>query len=285
MRQIFALMALASLAWHASPVKAQTTPTCQWITSVPYNITAPGYYCLKQNISTDLIGGAIEIQANDVTLDCKGRSITHTSPTNEATGIGGGGFGPIHDVTVRSCKVVNFSTGIVFSPGAERIEIINNDVLQSALDGIVIWANNSRIVGNNLLNANDRIGLGFVRNITATAFEPGVRSTGNVITNNVIAGSSGAGSIWGIRVDMAVDVTVNNNQIVDLRPNANGFAHSISIDASSSARVISNVMMSREGNVVGVVAGNSLCTRNIAIGLANDGYMWCTTSVNNSTIP
>jgi hypothetical protein len=284
MRHLFPLVVLVVAGWFAVPAQAQTLPDCVWITSVPYTITAPGHYCLKQNISTNLIN-AIDIQSSNVSLDCRGRSITHTDPNNDAFGVVGGGFGPVHDVTVRACKIVNFATGIAFSPGTERVEILSNDILQPALDGIVLWGSNSRIVGNSILNANDRMGLGHVRNITATAFEPGVRSVGNVITNNVVAGSSGAPAVWGIRVDMAVDVLVSNNQIVDLKPNAGGFAHSISIDASDSARVISNVMMSRSDNVVGVVAGNSLCTRNIAIGLSNDGYVWCTTSVNNSTVP
>lgn len=285
MRQLLAAV-LAVGFFSVSPMaSAQTAPDCHVIASVPFDISAPGNYCLKDNMSTDLIGGAININSSNVTLDCRGRSITHTVATNEATAIGGGGFGPVADVVVRSCKIINFATGIHFSPGSEHIEILNNDILQSAIDGIVLWGSHSRITGNHVVNANDRIGLGFVRNITVTAFEPGIRSTGNVISNNMVTGAHGANGMWGIRVDMTQDVTINNNHITDMKPNEGGFSYAIAADATGSSRIVSNVMMSRIGSNMGIAAGGALCTRNIAVGLVTAGYEWCNRSVNNTIVP
>lgn len=281
-------VSLATLAGFAFPASAQTTttatsPCTQWITSVPTTITSPGYYCLKQNISTNLAGGAIGIESGDVTLDCRGRSITHTDPANDAFGITGGGFGPVHDVTVRSCKVVDFGTGILFGVGSDRIEISGNDVVRAKLDGIVLWGSNSRITGNTVLGTHNTF-YDYSRNITVTAFEPGVRSTGNVISGNTVASAHGNGAIWGIRVDMSDNALINNNNVIDLQPNEGGFSAAIVTDSATS-RILNNVMMSRVGNNFGNMGSAALCSRNLAIGLTTDGFEWCTQSVNNTTQP
>lgn len=279
-------LSLAALAGFALPASAQTTPTSpctQWITTVPVTITSPGYYCLKQNISTNLTGGAIGIESSDVTLDCRGRSITHIDAANDAFAITGGGFGPVHDVTIRSCKVVDFGTGILFGPGSERVEILNNDILKPKLDGIVLWGSHSRIVGNSVVNTHNPF-LDYSRNITISAFEPGVRSTGNVVTNNVVAGAYGNDRIWGIRVDMSDDVLINNNQVIDLQPKEGGFAMAIVADGAN-ARLLNNVMMARTGNNYGNGGNAALCARNIAIGLTVHGFQWCTQATNNTSQP
>ena len=286
MRSLVVVLSLVAFSGISTPAAAQTattSPCTQWITSVPVTITTPGYYCLKQNISTNLMGGAIGIESSDVTVDCRGRSITHADPANDAFGITGGGFGPVHDVTVRSCKLVDFGTGILFGPGSDRIEIASNDVVRPKLDGIVLWGSHSRIAGNSVLSTHNTF-YDYSRNITVTALEPGVRSTGNVIASNTIAGAFGNGTIWGIRVDMSDDVLINNNQVIDLQPNEGGFAAAIVTDSASS-RILNNVMMARTGTNYGNMGSAALCSRNLAVGLTVDGFEWCTQSVNNTTQP
>lgn len=286
MRSLFSsALLLAGLSW-ATPGAAQTTatsPCTQWITEVPVTITAPGYYCLKQNINTNLVGGAIGIESSDVTVDCRGRSISHQDPANDAFGITGGGFGPVHDVKVRACKLVDFGTGIVFGPGSERVEIAGNDIVRPKLDGIVLWGSNSRITGNSVLATSNPF-YDYSRNITVTAFQPGVRSTGNVISGNTVAGAHGNGTIWGIRVDMSDDVLINNNNVLDLQPKDGGYAAAIVTDSPTS-RIMNNVMMSRVGTNYGNMGSAAICSRNLAIGLTVAGFEWCTQSVNNTTQP
>ena len=49
------------------------TIDCTAITSPPYVIATQGVYCLTGNLSTSITtGSAIEIQANNVTLDLNG---------------------------------------------------------------------------------------------------------------------------------------------------------------------------------------------------------------------
>lgn len=284
MRNIF-LAAVFAAALSSSGIASSqtaTSPCTQWITSVPVTITTPGYYCLKQNITTAQ-SGAIGIESSGVTVDCRGRSISFNDPANDSFGITGGGFGPVHDVAVRACKLVDFGTGILFGPGSDRIEIAGNDIVRPKLDGIVVWGSNSRIIGNSVLSTHNPF-YDYSRNITVTAFEPGVRSTGNVISGNTVAGAHGNGTIWGIRVDMSDEVLVNNNNIIDLQPNEGGFAAAIVTDSATS-RILNNVMMSRTGTNYGNMGSAALCSRNLAIGLTNDGFEWCTQSVNNTSQP
>lgn len=284
MRSTFSVAILAASMLFSGTVSAQTatSPCTQWITSVPVTITTPGYYCLKQNITTAQTS-AIGIESSDVTVDCRGRSISFSDPTNDSFAITGGGFGPVHDVTVKSCKLVDFGTGILFGPGSERIEVTGNDIVRPKLDGIVIWGSNSRIIGNSVLSMHNPF-YDYSRNITVVASQPGVRSTGNVISGNTIAGAHGNGTIWGIRVDMSDDVLISNNNIIDLQPNEGGFAAAIVTDSTTS-RILNNVMMSRNGTNYGNMGSAALCSRNLAIGLTHDGFEWCTQSVNNTSQP
>jgi hypothetical protein len=285
MRNLFAaVLSFAALSGFATPAAAQTTttsPCTQWITSVPYTISQPGYYCLKQNIATSE-NAAIQIASSDATLDCRGKSLTQERASNDAFAIYTGND-PVRDVTVRSCKIVNFATGIIFGLRSERIQILSNDIVKAQLDGIVLWGSDSKIAGNSVINTHNPW-YDYSRNITVTAFEPGVPSSGNSITNNVVAGAYGNGTIWGIRADMTESILINNNQIVDLQPNEGGFAAAINSDGTT-AQVIGNVMMSRTGNNYGNLSSSALCTRNIAIGLTTPGFEWCAKSVNNTILP
>ncbi|HEY5781428.1 MAG TPA: hypothetical protein VIT66_06125 [Lysobacter sp.] len=192
---------------------------------------AASYYCLKQNIATSE-NAAIEIASSNATLDCRGRSLTRERATNDAFAIYTGND-PVQDVTVRSCKIVNFATGILFGLRSERIQIIGNDILKAQLDGIVLWGSDSKIAGNSVINTHNTW-YDYSRNITVTAFEPGVPSWGNSITNNVVAGAYGNATIWGIRADMTESILINNNEIVDLQPNEGGFAAAINSDGTTA---------------------------------------------------
>lgn len=74
----------------------------------------------------------------------------------------------------------------------------------------------------------------YSRNITVSAFEPGVRSTGNVISGNSLAGAHGNGTIWGIRIDMSDDALITNNNVIDLQPKDGGYAAAIVTDSATS---------------------------------------------------
>ena len=76
------------------------------ITSLPYTITQPGFYYLKDNLSTSLNG--IIVNANEVTLDLMGFSITGPGSTS-GQGIYING---VKNVEVRNGNLKNFQVGI-----------------------------------------------------------------------------------------------------------------------------------------------------------------------------
>lgn len=280
-----ALLAFSALlAALALPAQAQTATCTQWIDTVPVDLNAPGHYCLRNSIDTGLMGGAININASGVTLDCRGRSLRHLDANNDAFGISAGGFGAVTDVKVRNCKLVDFASGIVFSPGSERVEIVNNDIVRARYDGITLWGRDSKIIGNRVIQGRAATGLDYARNITVTAFQPGVPSTGNTISNNLISGAADNSRIWGIRVDFSNGAVVHGNEIVGLQPNAGGYAIAIQIDGSD-AQVSNNIMTGGTGTQYGITGVPALCTRNIALGTVNSGFASCARSVNDIELP
>ena len=259
-------------------------PQCTgWIDSLPASINQAGYYCLTNNLSTSDLGGAINIYASDVTIDCKDYSLSHTDRANEATGIGGGGFGPVQDVTVKSCKLVDFATGISFSIGSQRIQVLDNNVLRAKYDGIVLWASNSRIERNSVINTNAPA-FPYSRNITLTALEPGVPSTGNVVSGNVVAGAHGNGTIWGIRADMSNDLIIDGNRVINLQASEGGYSAAIQTDGTN-VRVVNNIIVGNSPGSWGNTGGPALCSGNVAAGLVSDGFQWCTESTGNTVAP
>lgn len=276
---LFALLAASALS-----ARAQSASCTQWIDTLPADLNAPGHYCLRDNVDTGLAGAAFNINASGVTLDCRGRSVRHLDAGNDAFGISAGGFGPVTDVTVRNCRLIGFATGIVFAPGSERVQILNNDIVRARYDGITLWGRDSRIVGNRILEGRAATGLDYARNITVTAFQPGTPSSGNLIANNLISGGADNSRIWGIRVDLSDGAVVHGNEIVGLEPSPGGFAIAIQI-GGSGAQVSNNAMTGGDGVQFGISGSPALCTRNTAVGMTDAGFASCVRSVNDIEQP
>lgn len=266
------------------PPPPPAEPQCTgWIDSLPASINQAGYYCLTNNVSTSDPGGAININASGVTVDCKDYALSHADRANEATGIGGGGFGPVQDVTVKSCKLVDFATGIIFSTGSQRIQVLDNHVLRAKYDGIVLWASNSRIERNSVINTHAPA-FPYSRNITVTALEPGVPSTGNVISGNVVAGAYGNGTTWGIRADMSNDLIIDGNRVINLQVSEGGYSAAIQTDGTN-VRVLNNILVGNAPGSWGNTGNPAICSGNVATGLVSDGFQWCTESTGNTVVP
>ena len=107
---------------------AQETVCSGTITAVPVTLTAPGTYCLKQNLTTTITtGAAITIEADSVTVDLKGFEIRRAGdPSAIAQGILGVNR---RRVIVRNGTLRGFLTGVVLGnadngPFHHRIEDI-----------------------------------------------------------------------------------------------------------------------------------------------------------------
>ena len=86
------------------------------ITKLPYTITKPGRYQLYNSYAYNGIGYAITINANDVSLDLRGKTIAGNrtvSLTNETAAIFANGRS---NITVYNGTITNFFRGIYILP-------------------------------------------------------------------------------------------------------------------------------------------------------------------------
>ena len=79
------------------------------ITSVPYPITAPGFYYLGRNLEHSGTGNAITVYVDNVTIDLMGCSLTFTGAAGVPTGIAIMGR---KNVEIRNGTISGFSVGI-----------------------------------------------------------------------------------------------------------------------------------------------------------------------------
>jgi|GEM_PF-5633184 len=184
------------------PPEPLLTPSLTTISSCQ-NLTSADTFEVTTNIagvqSSDTV--CIRIKANDVTLDCKGFSITGTN-TGGTTGIYIDDF--INRTTIQNCTVKNYGTGI-------RINGHN-------------WTiNNVTSEFHNVHGVSASGGTGFRQFIKNSRFRhnagTGITLTDNadnttVINNNVtnITGTAGIGDtgIWIVNGDIGLNVTRNN---------------------------------------------------------------------------
>ena len=252
------LLVLAPSIWFAPEARAAEVTACTNITSLPAVITTQGMYCLKQDLSTAItIGKAIDIQANNVTLNCNGYKIG---------GLGGGTASTAYgiyvgnrlNVTIRECNIRGFYVGMMFS-------------------GV---SGGYHLVEDNRLNLNLYEGIDFHENMPATVRRNQIYDTGGSTYF-----SSGALSAYGIRTNGSVEII--DNTINGVTSSGSTAAVGISMDDGDIA--IGNRISGVAGSVqFGISArdNGSLIERNfvrVAAGPNNRGIS-CGTGTPDSTL-
>ncbi len=158
--------------------------------SSPYSISLPGYYYLDSDLNASNYNDCIDFYGSGSTLDCKGHSITGTSPSSSGISLNS-----VSGVTVENCNVSNFGFGIVLQ-GAGNDNIFMNNTANSNYEGIALWwggASNNIFIGNTASgNADSGIYLG--------------SSSNNNLTGNTALGNLGYGIFLG---------SANNNNFTD----------------------------------------------------------------------
>lgn len=155
------------------------------ITSVPYTISAPGFYYLSGNLTYSGNGNAITVSADNVTLDLMGFSLIHPGPLISGNGIFMSGR---YNVEVRNGTVSGFNVGIYednFLTGAQH-RVSNVRAITNAYN---IWLNGKNHLVNACSGSNGTVGIYVTSGVI----------TGSVASNNSIHGIEivGPGSIIG----------------------------------------------------------------------------------------
>lgn len=181
---------------------------CTDIPSVPFNVTAPGIYCLNVELSAPSPSGvAINIISDDVVVDLNGHTLD-----GSAAGVGTAAYGVLAldhtNVTVRNGTVRGFYTGVQFggrNPQNNIAEYLRVDL--STTFGLVVRGLGS-IARHNLVTRT-----GGVANSLAIGLY-GLGDGVHVVDNEVVDTVEGVGGqAMGIRVDSGTGAVVERNVV------------------------------------------------------------------------
>ncbi|MFC1685908.1 LamG-like jellyroll fold domain-containing protein [Nanoarchaeota archaeon] len=147
----------------------EDTPSTN-ITSCPRTLDlANTVYTLQNNITSS--GTCIDIDANNITVDCQGYTITGSRVADSA-GINVTSIKA--DATIKNCKIINFSSGIFFTSSNEDAVVLNNTLYDND-DGIYLGPSvTSSFVTSNTLQNNSERGIvidGYANNISRNILE------------------------------------------------------------------------------------------------------------------
>jgi hypothetical protein len=131
------IVTLAAFGGASGPAAAaESYDSCfGFIDALPATITTQGTWCLRQNLDTSATtGNMIEIQTNNVTIDCNGFRMRGSGggASTTATGIYANGR---LNITIRRCTIRGFSLGIQ-AAGGSGVIVEDNLIDQSRFVGI-----------------------------------------------------------------------------------------------------------------------------------------------------
>src|SRR5436190_948842 len=230
----FSFIAIATLAAFAGAsgpaAAAESYDSCLgFIDALPATITTQGTWCLRQNLDTSATSGnAIEIQTNNVTIDCNGFRMR---------GSGGGAVGIFAagrlNLAIRHCTIRGFVIGIEVFGGSDYL-VENNLLDQSRFIGIETAGASSVVRRNNVVNTGGSPAAGQASAISAE---------GDVI-DNVVDGVYGADSVVNFGANgiyspahagVNLGIVIQGNRIRNLTPKGTGEAIGITSNGSGVA--------------------------------------------------
>lgn len=223
-------------------------------------INAPGSYCLAANRDAP-----IEIRADDVELDCRGRSLIH--PVQEPSWSSGVHLIRGNNVTVRNCRFEGWTLSLVAEQFA-NVRILNNTFLPEG-PAITVYGSDrpdgdgAQIIGNRVIFYGSRQGAEHAIGVW--------HSPRAVLTNNLVAGFQGSTSV---RLDHSPDAQLTGNQLLDLNE---GAATAFELVDSPRGRFVHNTVMLRRGVDARGLRGalEATCIENVLINVVRAGLEGC----------
>ena len=219
---------------------AETT-NCTAITSLPAVITTQGVYCFTGHLATAITSGnAIEIQANNVTIDLNGFKLGGLGAGDGTLASGIYAY-QRKNIVIRNGIVRGFYTGIYLydiSPyTTSQGHLIENILVdQSTRTGIEVVGRGMTLRRNQVVDTGGSTAFGSAIGIR-------VIGPGNKILNNDVttaADSGGTGPVLGIQMLFADGSVIQNNRVSDLQASGTGKGYGIRIGVSSSNILIQN---------------------------------------------
>jgi hypothetical protein len=249
---VWLLAILLAWAWLAPTAQAaQSYDNCRrFIDSLPATISTQGVYCLRKDLATNLASGnAIEIQANNVTINCNDFKIGGLAAGDGSQEVGIHADGP-QNVTVRHCNIRGFSYGMDLYGDGLLVE--DNRLDNNLYTGIKVEGDRNLVRHNRIYATGDLAGAtaaygiyadsgasnggaDIIDNVVdgvitanATQVVCGIASwgaNGTRISGNRIAGlalTGGTGQAYGIRTPLSTNLAISGNRIVAQAPGTHG---------------------------------------------------------------
>lgn len=254
-QRVAGLMVLAAAACASPTMAAESYANCTGvIQSLPATINAPGTWCMKQGLSTAMTSGvAIDVQADDVTLDCNDFTLSGI-PAGEASLTRGIGGTHRTNVTVRHCRIAGFHYGIALIGNGGGHVVENNHLLSNLYRGIYVSGSANRVRDNRVIDTGGAPG-----SAVSTAIYASADITGNQIRH--VFGTATDSSAFGITV-FGLGSVVRDNIIGEVRPTGAGMATGINVTGP-------NIRVSR--NHVTAHPGSSANSASYGFGINGNG--------------
>ncbi len=280
------LLSTSLLGVTGAAQAAESYDNCTgYITSLPAAINSQGTWCLKQDLSTALTGGvAIDIQTNNVTIDCNGFVLDGSAAGLSTTMIGIHGLDHFNS-TIRHCNIRGFIDGValtgVTSTGGHVVE--DNRFNNNTYTGVYVSGDGSVVRRNRVLDTGGT---------TAIAYSYGIRTQFSVdVMDNTVSGVSarvgGNGVAYGIYLDSNPDGRVIGNRIRRLLKDGTGTVYGIDSSSSSAIVVRNNDLVGDASvNSIGIVCNTASGSfRNNAISAFAAESFTCTDGGSNDYLP
>jgi hypothetical protein len=276
---VFMILALALLLGlpHAARAAESYDNCTGFITSIPATINSQGTWCLKQDLATAITSGnAIDIQANNVTLDCNNFKLGGLAAGLATTAIGVHNFDRFN-ATVRHCNIRGFYAGLYFgattgsSSGGHLVE--DNRFDGNTSIGLVVKGDGSVIQRNRVFDTGGA---------TAGGDANGIGSSGSVdILDNrvsgVVATSGSNGWAYGINAQNNSGGGIDGNRVRGLVPDGPGFEFGISAQGSQVALHANELVGS------GITGGKGVDCTDSSSGAKDNFINHFATPINNCT--
>jgi hypothetical protein len=233
--RIARLTILLMFAMLGTSVYAETI-NCTPVTSLPAVISTQGIFCLTGNLATNITSGnAIEITANNVTLDLNGWKLGGQAAGTGTNAVGI--FSNAVNVEIRNGIIRGFYRGIALTGRGGSVHGISSD--QNTHIGIDVRGQGSLVYGNTVVDTGGST-------YTSDENSIGIYVDGSEsnVHNNDISGltATGTGNELGILIQSNGNyASVSNNKVTDgARPSGGGASYGIRVFTALSAAVLTN---------------------------------------------
>jgi hypothetical protein len=239
-------IALLLFVFSLSPLRAETLD-CTPVTSLPATISTQGIFCLTANLATaQTSGNAIEITANNVTLDLNGWKVggQAAGTGTTATGI----YSAAANVTIKNGIVRGFFYGIFLTGRGAVVRdmlVDQNTNISISVNGPGAVVEHNQVVdtGGSTVNTN----------VSALGIDAGSGSVGARVSDNTVSGLSatGTGAEVGIQA-IGPNSTVRDNVMSDSAKPTSATSYGI---YQSQSIAVNNTMSNFDYGIYTTISG------------------------------